>query len=253
MKFLEPFWIAIATYSAIPAPIFDWNERNMRYSICCFPAVGLFIGAALWFWYWISGVLEVSTVLFASVATAIPLLITGGIHMDGFMDTTDALSSHRDRERKLEILKDSHCGAFAVLYCGVYLLLTFGLFTEVYAKGNVPVLLLGYILSRSLSTLTVLTMKNARGSGMLMAFQEPIVGVRARNTVILLMIAVSVLEIALFFWKGAIVVVCAFLTLFWYRGKTLREFGGITGDTCGYFLQICELMILAGAWIGSMI
>lgn len=253
MKFLEPFWIAIATYSAIPAPIFEWNEKNMRYSICCFPAVGLFVGAALWLWYWVSSVFGVGSILFAAAATVIPLLITGGIHMDGFMDTTDALSSHRDRERKLEILKDSHCGAFAVLYCGVYLLLTFGLFTEVYINGNVHVLLLGYILSRSLSALTVLTMKNARGSGMLMAFQEPIQGVRARNAVILLLTAVAVLEIVLFFLRGAIVVACAFLTLFWYRRKTLREFGGITGDTCGYFLQICELMILLGAWIGSLI
>lgn len=47
--------------------------------------------------------------------TVLPILLTGGIHMDGFMDTMDALHSYQDRERKLEILKDSHVGAFACL------------------------------------------------------------------------------------------------------------------------------------------
>ena len=75
-----------------------------------------------------------SGVLFAAAAACLPLLITGGIHMDGFMDTVDALASHQSRERKLEILKDSACGAFAVLYCGVYLLLSFALYYEGYGR-----------------------------------------------------------------------------------------------------------------------
>lgn len=44
-----------------------------------------------------------------------PLIITGGFHVDGFMDTMDALHSYQPRERKLEILKDSHIGAFSVI------------------------------------------------------------------------------------------------------------------------------------------
>ena len=52
---------------------------------------------------------------FAFVGLAIILLVTGGIHMDGYMDTMDALHSYGSREKKLEILKDSHIGAFAVI------------------------------------------------------------------------------------------------------------------------------------------
>ena len=54
------------------------------------------------------------------------LLVTGGIHLDGFMDTTDARSSYGDREKKLAILKDSHVGAFAVIGCSFYLILSAG-------------------------------------------------------------------------------------------------------------------------------
>lgn len=71
-----------------------------------------------------------SMFLFASIAVCIPLLVTGGIHMDGYMDTVDALSSHQSVEKKLEILKDPNAGAFAVIYCGIYLLLSLGLFYQ---------------------------------------------------------------------------------------------------------------------------
>ena len=52
-----------------------------------------------------------------------PIIITGGIHMDGFLDTQDALGSYQPRERRLEILKDSHAGAFAIISCAVYLMM----------------------------------------------------------------------------------------------------------------------------------
>ena len=61
------------------------------------------------------------------------------------------------------------------------------------------------------------------------------------------------LEILLFRLTGACVVLSAVGTVLWYRKKTLREFGGVTGDTSGFFLQMCELMMLFGAWIGSFL
>ena len=66
---------------------------------------------------------------------AVPLLVTGGIHLDGFMDTTDARSSYGDMEKKLAILKDSHVGAFAVIGCSFYLILSAGAWSEIDANG----------------------------------------------------------------------------------------------------------------------
>ena len=56
------------------------------------------------------------------MAVLIPVLVTGGIHLDGLLDTADALSSWQTRERRLEILKDSHAGAFAIIVCCGYFL-----------------------------------------------------------------------------------------------------------------------------------
>ena len=119
MRLFESLLIALSTYSAVPVPQLDWNEKNMRYAICFFPAVGVLCGAALWLWTVIAQESDMSGVLFAAIAACLPILVTGGIHLDGYLDTVDALSSHQTREKKLAIMKDANCGAFAVIYGGV--------------------------------------------------------------------------------------------------------------------------------------
>ena len=74
-------------------------------------------------WHW--------KMCFAFVGLAIILLVTGGIHMDGYMDTMDALHSYGSREKKLEILKDSHIGAFAVIMTVLYVLIAAGAYSEI--------------------------------------------------------------------------------------------------------------------------
>ena len=111
MIVLETVCVAFAMFSALPVPHVDWNERNMRYAMAAFPLVGAVIGA-LWC---VCGLLPLPDMLKAAGFCLIPVAATGGIHLDGFADTSDALSSYGDREKKLAILKDPHCGAFAVI------------------------------------------------------------------------------------------------------------------------------------------
>lgn len=81
--------------------------------------------------------------------------------------TKNALASHQTRERKLEIMKDPNTGAFAVIYCGVYLMMSVGLFYELYHARTVLVFCPVFVLSRSLAVLCAVTMPNARKAGML--------------------------------------------------------------------------------------
>ena len=250
MYLFKSLLVAISTYSAIPVPQFEWNERNMKYAICFFPAVGIFCGAALWGWFALAEVLAVSSFFFATVATCLPLLITGGIHMDGYMDTVDALASHQPRERKLEILKDPTCGAFAVIYCGVYLLVYAGLMHELYTANCVLVLCPTFVLSRSLSALCAVTMPNARKSGMLCAYTK---NTEKRTAIISLLIVLLIsggVSILLCPVIGAVTVLVAVVSVLLYHKLAMTQFGGVTGDTSGFFLQICELACLFDAWIG---
>ena len=85
-------WIALSTYSILPVPQVEWTKRSMEYAICFFPVVGMLCGGGLALWNWVCGAAEIGGVLFAAVSACLPVLLTGGIHMDGYMDTVDALS-----------------------------------------------------------------------------------------------------------------------------------------------------------------
>ena len=250
---MKALFIAIRTYSILPVPDFEWTERSMRNSVCCLPLVGLLVGAALWLWHRVCCALGADGVLFAAVAAALPLAVTGGIHMDGFMDTTDALASHQPRERKLEILKDPHCGAFAVLWCAAYLLVSFGLYHALYQSAGILPVCAGFALSRALAVLSAFTLKNARGEGMLFAFTEHAQASAAIAAMGLVSIGSAALMCAADFGAGAAGAILALFAGLLCRSVAKRQFGGATGDTTGFCLQVCELAVLFGAWIGGLV
>ena len=253
MILVESFLIAISTYSVIPVPQSEWNERNMKYALCFFPIVGAFCGAVLWGWAVLAQWLHISSFLFAVTAACLPLLITGGIHMDGFMDTVDALASHQSRERKLEILKDSHCGAFSIMYCFVYLMLFTGLMYELYEADCIFAVIPVFVLSRALSALCAVHLPNARKAGMLQAYTKN----AANRIVTMVLAAVATADAGLMILlspaAGGMSVLFAVGTVLLYRSMARKHFGGVTGDTAGFFLQLCELACLAGAWIGGLV
>ena len=127
MTVLQTIAVAFAMFSAIPMPQFEWSQKNMRYALCAFPLIGAVCGG-LWC---LVGVLPVPELVRAAGFCLVPVLVTGGIHLDGFADTCDALSSYGDAEKKLEILKDPHCGAFAVIRLCAYFILYFALCASV--------------------------------------------------------------------------------------------------------------------------
>ena len=79
---LESMNIAFSMYSRIPMPRVDWNEKNMKFALCFFPLVGLVIGLLQGIVLW--NLQGCSTILAAAVAVLLPVLLTGGIHVDGF-------------------------------------------------------------------------------------------------------------------------------------------------------------------------
>lgn len=250
---IKSLLMAISTYSAVPVPQFEWKEENWKYAICWFPCVGIITGGITFFWIWIARISSMSMFLFASVAVCIPLLVTGGIHMDGYMDTVDALSSHQSVDKKLEILKDPNAGAFAVIYCGIYLLLSLGLFYQLGPVKTAYIICPGYVYSRTLSAFCAVTIKNARGSGMLSSFTEGLDKKKAL-TGIIVFCALSAAAMALAGGLEALIpIIAGLMVMLWYRSFTMRKFGGCTGDTAGFFLQICELAILASLTIGEFI
>jgi adenosylcobinamide-GDP ribazoletransferase len=205
---------------------------------------------------------SVGILLQSALLCVLPVLVTGGIHLDGFCDTVDALSSHQPKERKLEILKDPHTGAFALLFCCVYFLLQFGLYTEIASPYQMGLVSLGFVLSRSGSVVSLLTIRNAKKTGTLYLFssqaQRSAVGWTTAAYLLLYFAAITVISIAGGdYLVPAITAAGLIALLFYHRRMCYRQFGGITGDLAGWFLQVCELWALAAvvlaAKIGGMI
>ena len=115
--------MAFSTYSRIPMPQMKWEEKNAEYVICFYPLVGLVVGAAEAALLYLFQSKGFSVLVFALLAIAIPVIISGGIHLDGLIDTADARHSYLPKEEKLRILKDPHVGAFGVIRLVLYLIL----------------------------------------------------------------------------------------------------------------------------------
>ncbi|MCL1796173.1 MAG: adenosylcobinamide-GDP ribazoletransferase, partial [Clostridia bacterium] len=212
----------------------------MELAIAFLPLAGIAVGVAVWVWQMLCRGLEFGAVLFAAVGVALPIAVTGGIHMDGYCDTSDALASWQDKERKLEILKDPHVGAFALIRIGAYNLVCFALLHELYTQEADAGIGLLYPLSRCFAAWSAMTMQNARKNGMLAMFTDK-ADRRAVGVILaLLTVCAAVGWIWLTFPSGvAGLALCLPVTL-WYKGMTTKRFGGVTGDTTGYYLQTVE-------------
>ena len=238
----DAFKIAFSMYSKIPMPKTDWNKKNMKYALCFFPAVGIAILALVMLWNYISVNLQIGDIMHTAILVAIPILVTGGIHLDGFLDTMDALSSYQPMEKKLEILKDPHTGAFAIIGAVTYFTVYFGVWSEVHGKALI-ILSIGFILSRALSGLSVVTFPCAKNSGLAATFSDAAEKNKVKYTMIGYIFICTLIMLFINVILGGICVTTAFIVFIYYKTMSKKNFGGITGDLAGYFLQMCELLM----------
>lgn len=234
--------MAFSMYSKIPMPHIEWTNQNMRYTLCFFPLIGAVIGVLEWLWYHISVLVCFGTLLRGVIFVLIPVLITGGIHLDGLLDTADALSSWQTKERRLEILKDSHVGAFAIIVCCCYFVATVGIWSEAGLKA-VQVMGVGFIMSRALSGYGVCSIRCAKGSGLAATFAN---AAHKKNCRICLGIETACC-VFLMIWIQPILGISAGITsilvYLLVKRMAMHKFGGTTGDIQGFFLESCELAI----------
>ena len=250
MIFLQTVAVAFAMFSALPMPQFDWNEKNMRYALCAFPLVGAVCGVLCCLCGW----LPLPTAVQAAGWSLLPVWVTGGIHLDGYADTCDALASCGDTAKKLEILKDPHCGAFAVIRLCSYFLAYVALCACVRFTPRVgAVWTLALVGERALSALTIAAFPLAKNTGLAHTFATAADRVRVRKILVLLCAALAA---ALVILGGGALAAAAGCVFARYAVVARRQFGGITGDLAGWFLQKCEIWMLAALvacqWLGVL-
>lgn len=244
MKLFRWMAVSFSIYSRIPMPRFEWKAEDHGHSLVFFPMVGAVIGVLTAIAYRLSVWLDLPETVTGIVLTLIPVLVTGGFHLDGYMDTMDARRSYGSAEDKLRILKDPHIGAFAVI-CLVTAALTYiaSAVTIVHLGDERAVLAMGvlYVLSRSVSGLLALLIPGAKKDGMLHAETDGNRRCILVSLWIWLTLSVASLVLIGYVYAAAIAAVAVMLVLY-YRHMAVSEFGGVTGDTAGYLLTMCEVL-----------
>lgn len=242
--------VAFSIYSKIPMPRFKWESDDMKYHFIFFPWVGVLIGVLQYLWMVLSLRLSINDVSFGMISALLLIMVTGGLHIDGFIDTSDALHSYQNREKKLEILKDPHVGAFSIiclaglglLYCAVAI----QLFSWKYEKGWM-VMCCVFAIARAVSALMVLNLKPAKKDGMMRSESDS-----SNKSVVSVFLIIELLVFTAIMFSLSVktaVLVAVVLTIFsaCFREMIYKQFGGMTGDLAGYFVCVAE--VLAGTAI----
>ena len=234
MKILPSFLIVITFISIIPIPkkfMPVWNDKTLRYFCVMLPVSGLIFGVI---WQVCFDIINLTGNLKGLIMMLLTLALTGGLHMDGFMDTCDAIFSHRDRETKLKILSDTHAGSFAVIGCVIILMAKTFLFAELVNSQNIFII---PVYSRLGMAILLNNLPFAKSDGLAVTLGK----LRRRSDNFYLLIMMLLLA----FVNVKILVIMLSCLACWGI-ICVKIFGGITGDLLGAFVEISEVIMLIG-------
>ena len=222
-----------------------WTEEDFGKSVRYFPLVGAVLGCIYGGLAWLlchflpSCGINLPHHLTHVFFVALPVLITGGIHCDGFMDTVDGIFSGRDRERMLEIMKDSCTGAFAVVAFVLLMLFEFGAISDLPVEKLPVALFVMPIISRMMMVLTIALYPYARKEGMGKFFR----GYTSKPVLAVVMLYGMAMVVP---WgiTAMAALLAAFLFTIFFCNYVTKILGGVTGDVYGAVTTLCELVVL---------
>lgn len=252
MSVIKSCVIAFSMYSGILVPQFEWKEEDMKYVMVFFPWIGIVTGGITLLWGVFCERYQAGVLLFSMIGAAIAPLLSGGIHLDGYMDTMDAFHSWQEKEKKLEILKDAHIGAFSVIWLVLYYLVYLGAYSELLGRQELWCVAIGFWLSRILSGIGVVTLRCAKKDGLLCLFADRAHKRQVRFWLYVQLVLCGGLLYLMAEAAGAAVFAGGIAVFFYYRRRSYRELGGITGDTAGYFVTVCEGAVVVIAALCSV-
>ena len=238
--YFHAFAMCQSMFCAIPFPGNIWDEKARDKMLLFLPIVGLEIGAIWAFLAWLSHVLNLPVLIKGLILSVYPYLVTGFIHLDGYMDVTDAVKSYRSLERRREILKDSHVGAFSVIGIALLFLAQFAFLASARENADLRILVFVPAVSRCCSALAVTALKPMNTSQY--ADQK-----KPKYHIVILISMTALFVTAGFLCCGHY----GFVLLGCLAGfgvalrKAYKSLEGMNGDISGYSLSVAELCAAA--------
>ena len=217
----------------------DAKHINGMYLL--FPFIGAGIGAIAYMMLYF----EWSSLMTAFAIVCTGIVLSGGLHMDGYTDTADAFFSYRDRGKRLEILEDPRVGAFGVIAVVLLIGGKIIILSEVLAAEDFHWLYIIIIpfLSRVVMVLLFTLTPNAKDSGLAHFFKQKMQS-RLVLTVTLIVQAIGIFLVASVNWIIAILILLVLLLfIVVYRKWSIKNFGGLTGDLLGATIELAEVVL----------
>jgi adenosylcobinamide-GDP ribazoletransferase len=238
---MDGFWRALSFLTIVPLRSTDlWTPAMLGSSMAYYPLVGGCIGLLLWSLYMLLRMILPATLTMVLLLGVLAVL-TGGLHLDGLADTIDGLSRGRSREDTLQIFKDPHIGARAVVGLTLLLLLKYACLQGLPCPALFPTLLLMPTISRYSMVQLAFFSSYARASGGLGA---PFVsGIRAVHWRAAVLGAVGLAVLAGGVRGGLIWLLISLVTL-GYQHYCRWRLHGITGDILGAINEVNEVLVL---------
>ena len=236
---MKHFLIALQFLTIIPVNIKGTiKEEDYGKALLYFPLIGNLIG------YLLALSLFIFNFLPDSVNAALILIIsagvTQGLHLDGFIDACDGLWGYHEKEKALEIMRDSRVGAMGTIGVTLLLLFKYSLLLHIPQKILWEIIILMPVFSRWVQVLVCFTSKPARNDSKAVNF---ILQASKREVLIGLLFTLG-LFLALLRLKGFLLFTTALSPIFLLKAYLDNKIGGMTGDTIGALSEIAEVSIL---------
>ena len=232
------FWIALQFLTIIPMPFKKEPEmREIASSLVFFPIVALLIGLLLFLANW--GLGEVfSPVVTAAFTLLVWILISGAMHLDGLADSCDGLAGNT-AEKRLEIMKDSHTGAFGVVGISLLLLVKFAAIVSL-SGWEWEALVLAPVFGTWAMVLAITVFPYARKNGVGQAFKQGATIFKLLIATIITLAAAALLA----GWWGVVIMAITCLVTVLVGVFFKSRLGGLTGDTYGAIKEVSEAIVL---------
>ena len=233
------FITAMRTLTILPMPGKD--AERVANALYYFPLVGALIGGLVTLATWLLGDVLAWPAGAGVAGVLVSAWITRGLHLDGLSDTVDGFYGAATRERRLEIMKDHHVGAFGVVAIVLVLLIKAAALSQLAIYGYWAWIPVPFILARLIQVLLAVTLPYARNEG---GTAEAFVKQAGASHFIVAGTCALIL-CGLLIQLGALaLLVITFLVGHLLARWMKRAFGGVTGDLLGFSNELVECALL---------
>ena len=239
-QLLHAFAMCQSMFCAIPCPWQIWDEEARDKMLLFLPFVGLELGAIWAGLAYLARLIGLPALVTGLVLCACPFVLSGFIHLDGFLDVTDAVRSCRDLQRRREILKDPHVGSFAVIGCILLMLAQFALFASMPESADLRILILIPAVSRCCSVLAVSALRPMHTSQYATRKKS-----KTQICIIIVLLCAAVAAGFLLCGKYGFALLGCLLGYGLALCRGYRSLDGMNGDISGYALTVGELCAVA--------